>query len=380
MKKTITFAIMAFLALTSQAQLKVDSLGAIGVGVNPQSPYKLSVSSSRNAIQGTSTEYRSDSTAAGIVGQAYTIYHGKAFGVRGKVYSRTGIMDGKCFGVYGYAGGSASGESFGVFGQMGSYGNGAGVYGSSYFGEDYGQMLTSRYAGYFNGNVEITNNLTVSGTLLYSYSNLSRRDENNSQAESAEGYTGQLKNLSIQHYDYKPLRSISGKREDGTEKCFEEDSLPEIERQAISKIHYGLEPEQLEKVFPDLVYENEEGTKSINYIEMVPLLVQAINELSAEVTILRQELGVQDPTKPALKAKGKEEDADHVTLTIPDDALRTAIRIYDMSGKLVCSKDVEEKGRVRLSDYTKRLPIGTYTYSLLVDGKVQATRKMMVVE
>ncbi len=299
MKKTITFAIMAFLALTSQAQLKVDSLGAVGVGVNPQSPYKLSVSSPRNAIQGTSTEYRSDSTAAGIVGQAYTIYHGKAFGVRGKVYSRTGIMDGKCFGVYGSAQSSASGESFGVFGHVGAYGNGAGVYGSSYFGEDYGQMLTSRYAGYFNGNVEITNNLTVSGTLLYSYSNLSRRDENNSQAESAEGYRGLLKNLSIQHYDYKPLRSISGEREDGTEECFEEDSLPEIERQAISKTHYGLEPEQLEKVFPDLVYENEEGTKSINYIEMVPLLVQAINELSAKVTTLEEQLGIKDSSKKA---------------------------------------------------------------------------------
>jgi len=48
--------------------------------------------------------------------------------------------------------------------------------------------------------------------------------------------------------------------------------ISRIEEQNLSKMHYALSAEQVEKVYPDLVYENEDGSKSINYLEMIPLL------------------------------------------------------------------------------------------------------------
>ena len=82
-----------------------------------------------------------------------------------------------------------------------------------------------------------------------------------------------------------------------------------------------------------------------------------------------------------MKARSKQaEDADEVQLTIPDEAQKIHLNIYDLSGKTVRTTDVNESGNVRLSTYTKGLPTGTYAYSLIVDGKKQKTRKMIVKE
>lgn len=55
---------------------------------------------------------------------------------------------------------------------------------------------------------------------------------------------------------------------------------------SLSAVQYGLAADQLKKVYPELVYEDAQGNVSINYIELVPLLVQSINELSQKVAAL----------------------------------------------------------------------------------------------
>ena len=47
--------------------------------------------------------------------------------------------------------------------------------------------------------------------------------------------------------------------------------------QALEKTHYGLDAEVLKEVYPDLVYESQEGDLCINYTEMIPLLVQSVS-------------------------------------------------------------------------------------------------------
>jgi hypothetical protein len=49
-----------------------------------------------------------------------------------------------------------------------------------------------------------------------------------------------------------------------------------------SQIHYGLIAQEMEQVFPDLVYEKN-GTKSINYIELIPLLLLKIKDLQQQI-------------------------------------------------------------------------------------------------
>ena len=59
------------------------------------------------------------------------------------------------------------------------------------------------------------------------------------------------------------------------------------------KIHYGLIAQEVEKVFPELVYEHidpltNESTKALNYVEMIPILLLKIKDLQTQIDHLKQ--------------------------------------------------------------------------------------------
>ena len=62
---------------------------------------------------------------------------------------------------------------------------------------------------------------------------------------------------------------------------------------------------------------------------------------------------------------------------IPDHS-KAHLNIYDISGKLVKSMDAPATGRVQLNG--DELPAGTYDYTLLVNGKMAASKKMVLVK
>ena len=50
---------------------------------------------------------------------------------------------------------------------------------------------------------------------------------------------------------------------------------------------YGLLAQEVEKVFPNLVVTDNEGKKLINYTELIPVLINAVQQLSSEVEELK---------------------------------------------------------------------------------------------
>ena len=126
---------------------------------------------------------------------------------------------------------------------------------------------------------------------------------------------------------------------------------------------------------------------------MVPLLVQCINELSAKVA----ELEGTSPRKAKAQPTAIEEtvsDVDMVrmdqnnpnpfsestviALNIPSNAQVSTIFIYDMIGKQVQSLPVSEHGETNITVYATDLSAGMYIYTLVIDGKVAVTRRMIV--
>lgn len=63
-----------------------------------------------------------------------------------------------------------------------------------------------------------------------------------------------------------------------------------------SRRHYGLIAQQVESVIPELVNESDNGIKSVNYQAMVPVLVEAIKELSRANAALTARLDQLEPT------------------------------------------------------------------------------------
>jgi len=170
------------------------------------------------------------------------------------------------------------------------------IYGSSSMGTN--TTYNGVYAGFFDGDVRVTG--TLYGTLLTpssssstisSLTNGSNSDDNRTELVE-QSVSERLSNVQLlQIMNPHRLETVSNlinmsdiqRNPDDT---FNEEELnrlieehkndPPIQTQ-MSEKRYGLATDQLKEVFPELVYEDKNGNVSINYIEMVPLLVQSMN-------------------------------------------------------------------------------------------------------
>jgi hypothetical protein len=66
-----------------------------------------------------------------------------------------------------------------------------------------------------------------------------------------------------------------------------------------------------------------------------------------------------------------------INYTIPQSANSAQILFYDINGKQIKSQNITTKGKGALNVYANDLSNGTYSYTLIVDGKVIDTKKMV---
>ena len=56
------------------------------------------------------------------------------------------------------------------------------------------------------------------------------------------------------------------------------------------KKHFGLIAQELETVYPELVSDNSIGFKTVNYIELIPILISQIKTMQKDIDTLKSEL------------------------------------------------------------------------------------------
>lgn len=59
--------------------------------------------------------------------------------------------------------------------------------------------------------------------------------------------------------------------------------LKKEDKEMTSRRHLGVDARELQKVYPGLVLEGQDGYLSVNYLEMVPLVIRSIQELKQEL-------------------------------------------------------------------------------------------------
>jgi len=100
----------------------------------------------------------------------------------------------------------------------------------------------------------------------------------------------------IQPSDSKIKKDICSLTEEQTNKLLQ---LKVIEYKLINddsaKKHYGLIAQELEQVYPELVQEkpveNGEMLKSVNYLELIPILLRKIQIMQEVIDSLEQQIG-----------------------------------------------------------------------------------------
>ena len=417
MKKFLFIAIAVISSvITANAQLKVNSSGNVAIGALTTSLSPLSVKHQGNSNYSLTCGSTSSGLLCEINGDGTNAYYGGRFkfnssvgnhyciGLTGEANSSS--LSSNVYATYGVIGraGRSNYRNIGVLGSVESCTKGAGVFGSI-TGET-GAIIASQglFAGFFNGDTKVTGDLIVNGSIdgvLLGRSGLSPTlGEENEQHRALpfSSVSSQLSALYATQYQIKRVEDSAKSVEPVIDKdSFEDEEVflykSSIEKQVENKNHYALCAEQLEEVFPDLVYVMEDGTKSINYMEMIPLLVQSINELNARIVELEAGNSMS-PAKASEYSSGinptqkivsrlyqntpnpfKEQTV--IRFQLADDVRDAAICIFDMSGKMLKKLPVSSRMEsVSINGY--ELGEGMFLYSLLVNGQEIDTKRMIL--
>ena len=173
--------------------------------------------------------------------------------------------------------------------------------------------------------------------------------------------------------------------------------------------HYGFIAQDVEAILPGLVrnftqpaiYDSiglvitpEVDFKAVNYVEFVPLLVAAVKEQKNIIDSLINAL--QNPT-PIINPKNQQKvtlsnvssiilnqndpnpftESTRITYQIPEDVREAKIIFTNSSGSIINTVIVNERGTGELEVYSSDLSKGIYNYTLVCDGNVIATKKMV---
>ena len=273
-----------------------------------------------------------------------------------------------------------------------------------------GLVAGKGYAGYFSGNVYST------GSYLGSDKKLKNniRDFNNAM--------DLINKLQPKMYEY---------RQDGNYSLM---NLPK-------NTQYGLIAQEVEQVLPQLVYDSKYNTraahpeiyeeaerqgkpipkseiiefKALNYTELIPILIKGIQEQQQEIDLFKQlvkevskqneNLQQQVDELKALVAKSSAETsssqssiitvngasldqnmpnpfntATSIGYTLPQKFTNAQLAVSDTNGKLLEQVSLSGTGKGKTTIETTSLAAGPYTYCLVIDGKLIASQKMILVK
>ena len=395
MEKSLLLISLCVLALSTSAQntaFKVQSNGNIAIQTNSTAVSPIAINGAGNSSY---YIYCNVIGKSGLYLQSTGNNNsGLKWGVRG--HAETADCS---IGVMGDAGSAV--KAIGVVGSVGNLSYGAGVYGTT--NSDYGSALTSgKYAGFFNGNVKVIGNIVASTTMQGTFLGESS-SESTSAARGlslrAPSVVNCLSGLNVTTYQKerpeKPeiTETIYDDLEIDTLQRGEAPEPDILDEQYYGKTHYALDADRLEETFPDLVYEREDGSKAINYMEMIPLLVQSINELSAEIEVLKGQTseGAAKKTRSATSRQAsyltqnklyqntpnpfKEQTV--IRFSLADDVQDAAICIFDMTGKTI-KKLPLSSGMESVSIGGYELGEGMFLYSLVINGQEIDTKRMII--
>ena len=409
MKKTILL-LAVLLPMVVLAQLKVNQTGRVTIGDDDNFYYPLTVTgkssgdytASFNGYKSTMRISNGNQPSVTSSGGGYGLVIQNSFTTTGNSYgmlsiSQNGSTDPSALSV-GVCGRSRSSTSNAI-GVAGLHLTGGGV-GTGIFGSATGSIpsFDGCYASYFSGNMKVTG--TIDDTLVSSSDARLKEDvQPLSENASNRGLSilDMLESLTPVSFKYKKIEEDAKLAVDDEGEDLETEELP---NPVMEKEHFGLIAQELQEVYPNLVYEKDNGYLAVNYVELVPVLMQAIKELNAKVAMLEANKvncspltsGEQETLSLPLNQEqwagsSMEQNVPNpftektdIAIYLPESVREATLYIYDLSGKQLEQHPIEGRGETVMTIHADKVDAGMYVYSLIADKKVVTTRKMIVVK
>ncbi len=171
--------------------------------------------------------------------------------------------------------------------------------------------------------------------------------------------------------------------------------------------HYGFLAQDVQKIYPQLVYKDNNGLLSIDYIGIIPLLLEAIKQEKLQLDSLKQLINKK--SDGPLKSSTLNEDTTIITkgtglsliekaaslgqnspnpfnqntsisYYLPGTIKNAAIYIYNMQGNQIKVIPINTNGNGSVVIYGSELSPGMYLYALIADEQEIATRRMILTQ
>ncbi len=282
-----------------------------------------------------------------------------------------------------------------------------------------------RYSGYFtggkfvvmNGNVGIGREnpaylLDVNGTIRVSSTLYSSDERLKSDIKPLTDEKDKLYLLQGKSYKKAPLPSDMKDSLSLAEKAKRKEEI-------IATPEYGYLAQELKEVFPDLVSQDSAGYYAVNYIGLIPVIVEAlkgqrsedekkqiliekllienekqqdqIDEQREQIKQLVKLMGIKSIDKKAFEENGIESiplllqntpnpfnQTTEIGYFIPETVGSANIYIYDVNGVQQRNIYIAERGNGVTVLQATALQAGIYFYTLICDGKPVDTKQMIL--
>ena len=387
MKKSFSLFFVWLLAMMCSAQIQVASTGNVGIGDTLTTDVKLFVNTEGDYTAGIYSVIESTETWAPAVHAVAKYTWDRQIAIRGYAAESTIRSNGRSYGVYGVAGNRSSGYNYGIYGELAGTADGAGVFGTA---ELHPPKINGKYAGYFYGDTYVTGVLTAGELTTLS----DARYKSNIQQINSAALT-KIAALNPVQYTMASGSAIAlanTEQSDTVSTMIMTTSNEELAR--ANKLHYGLLAQEVKALYPELVHEDAAGVMSINYTELIPLLIQAVQDLSEQVSAL------SSSSSTARKQAPKQQEGNTETIAatlyqntpnpfteetvisyiVPTEAQQASIYIYNMLGEQLSKYDISAFGDGNVTISANELYAGTFLYSLVVDGKLIDTKQMIITQ
>lgn len=203
--------------------------------------------------------------------------------------------------------------------------------------------------------------------------------------------------------DSNMAQNATGKERDDYLRMTRLDSI-----RSAGSVNYGFVTEDLERMFPNLVETDARGEKYVDYIGLIPVIIAAINEQQQTIDMLNAQLadcckgGNADESASSGTKSCKPNDnqtvadgdmaklfqntpnpfslATTIQYHVPTSVSNAMIYIFNLNGLLVRSIPIDAFGDGSITIDGSTLAAGMYVYSLVVDGVVSDSKRMILTQ
>ncbi len=162
----------------------------------------------------------------------------------------------------------------------------------------------------------------------------------------------------------------------------------ELKAEGNGKTHFGVMAQEIAEIYPDLVMTNEDNELAVNYIELIPQMIRALQEqklmmsaMQEEITTLKTELAnttnIKSLNQVSVLYPNPASNSATIQLSNARDLENAVVELVDLNSKVIVTRNFDGKSSLSLD--TSGLTKGVY-FIRLSDGAKQIETKKLLIE